>query len=49
MRYVKPEVIVLASAVDAIEDGEGIKNPRLFEDVNPHSTVMSNGAYQADE
>jgi|HubBroStandDraft_3_1064219.scaffolds.fasta_scaffold346908_1 hypothetical protein len=49
MKYAKPEVVVLASALDAIQAGEGIKNPRLVADFDPHSTVMSNGAYEADE
>jgi hypothetical protein len=44
MRYQKPEVILLASAVDAIQSGDkgDVKNPDSL-------TTNTIGAYEADE
>ncbi len=49
MKYAKPEVAVLTSALKAIESGQAIKQPRLVQDVNTASPFLSNGAYEADE
>jgi len=46
MKYVKPEVAMLGTAVRAIESGE---IPKPEEHVLDNELQESNGAYQADE
>ncbi len=50
MRYEKPEVVVLASAVKAITMRQLGKPTGVFQDFwNPQSPIHTNGAYEADE
>jgi hypothetical protein len=47
MNYEKPEVVVLAGALKAIESGD--KGIHLVADRDPRNSTPSNGAYEADE
>ena len=50
MNYSKPQVVVAASAVYAIESGSGQKPVSTLRDANfPIQTQHTDGAYEADE
>lgn len=48
MKYEKPSVVVLATAADVIQSGQGVKGG-MFQDINPPYALNSTGAYEADE
>lgn len=48
MKYAKPEIVVLAPAMKAIQNLQGVKGPVAI-DTRPNASQNSNGAYEADE
>ena len=49
MKYAKPEVAELATALSVIETMQGIKPPHRVTDVKGSQYALSSGAYEADE
>jgi hypothetical protein len=49
MKYAKPEVVAVKSALEAIATIVLDKTQNFVSDRNPHNSTLSAGAYEADE